>query len=51
MRSNLVAEVTKQLISRFAPNPQDIKKRVESLIEREYLERDRDDKRIYLYVA
>ena len=48
---NLVAEVTRQLISRFAPNPQDVKKRIESLIEREYLERDKDDKRIYLYVA
>ena len=49
--ANLVLEVTRQLIGRFAPSPHDIKKRIESLLEREYLERDKDDKRIYQYVA
>ena len=28
-----------------------IKKRIESLIEREYLQRDRDDSRLYRYLA
>ena len=99
--NDLVAEVTRQLSSRFAPQPpvsaphtqrhavgwaiveynpsltcsllpplslslsslsplslsprathtQFIKKRIESLIERDYLQRDRDDARIYTYVA
>jgi cullin 3 len=49
--ANLVAEVTRQLSSRFVPAPQDIKKRVEDLIEREYLERDASDKKLYSYVA
>ena len=49
--ANLVAEVTKQLGSRFKPTTQNIKKRIESLLEREYLERDKDDRRIYSYLA
>ena len=35
----IVSEVTKQLQNRFMPNPAVIKKRVESLIERDFLER------------
>jgi cullin-4 len=31
--------------------PSDLKKRIESLIEREYLERDDDDSNMYHYVA
>jgi len=49
--NNLIAEVTKQLSQRFVPTPQQIKKRIESLIEREYLERTRQDRRIYNYLA
>eukprot|EP00743_Colponemidia_sp_Colp-15_P002799 GILK01003029.1.p1 GENE.GILK01003029.1~~GILK01003029.1.p1 ORF type:complete len:733 (-),score=137.04 GILK01003029.1:128-2326(-) len=49
--NNLVAEVTKQLTARFAPNPAIIKKRIESLIEREYLERSKTDRRVYNYLA
>lgn len=49
--ANLVAEVTRQLASRFKPSPTDIKKRIESLIERDYLERDNDDKKILHYLA
>mmetsp|Transcript_5420 Transcript_5420/g.8881 ORF Transcript_5420/g.8881 Transcript_5420/m.8881 type:complete len:758 (+) Transcript_5420:147-2420(+) len=49
--NDLIAEVTKQLSTRFVPTPQFIKKRVESLIEREYLERKDDDRRVYQYVA
>jgi len=36
---------------RFVPGPQFVKKRIESLIEREYLERDDGDRRVYVYVA
>jgi len=49
--SNLISEVTKQLASRFMPNPMVIKKRIESLIEREYLERSKADRKLYNYLA
>ncbi|XP_043724149.1 cullin-3A [Telopea speciosissima] len=49
--NNIVAEVTKQLQSRFLPNPVVIKKRIESLIEREFLERDKIDRKLYRYLA
>eukprot|EP00727_Mastigamoeba_balamuthi_P013771 m51a1_g9016 putative cullin c (746) ;mRNA; r:171252-174367 len=47
----LVIEVTKQLQARFLPNPIVIKKRIETLIEREYLERNKSDRKIYEYLA
>ncbi|CAB0005995.1 unnamed protein product [Nesidiocoris tenuis] len=40
----LVAEVTEQLKSRFLPSPVIIKKRIENLIEREYLNRTNEDR-------
>jgi len=49
--NELIAEVTKQLSVRFTPKPQFIKKRIECLIEREYLERSTKDHRVYMYVA
>lgn len=49
--NNIVAEVTKQLQARFMPNPVVIKKRIESLIEREFLERDKADRKLYRYLA
>jgi len=48
---DLVAEVTRQLSHRFLPNPASIKNRIESLIERDYLERDKDDIKVYCYLA
>ena len=47
----LIAEVTQQLTSRFLPLPNVIKKRIESLIEREFLERDKANMRLYRYLA
>ncbi|KAM1712839.1 hypothetical protein ACFX12_023668 [Malus domestica] len=49
--NNIVAEVTKQLQGRFLPNPVVIKRRIESLIEREFLERDKTDGKLYRYLA
>jgi len=49
--NNLIEEVVKQLTSRFPVDPNFIKKRIESLIEREYLERDKENRRIYHYLA
>jgi len=49
--NNLVSEVIKQLSSRFNPPVNVIKKRIESVIEREYIERDKTDRRIYVYLA
>ncbi|XP_017484362.1 PREDICTED: cullin-3-like [Rhagoletis zephyria] len=49
--SNLVAEVTDQLKSRFIPDPQFIKKRIDGLIDREYLARTPEDRKMYTYVA
>jgi cullin 3 len=39
----LVSELIKQLSSKFQPDPAFLKKRIESLIEREFLERDQED--------
>ncbi|XP_071641362.1 cullin-3-like [Temnothorax longispinosus] len=47
----LVTEVTEQLRGRFLPSPVIIKKRIEGLIEREYLARTPEDRKIYTYVA
>ncbi|MFH4981104.1 hypothetical protein AB6A40_007813 [Gnathostoma spinigerum] len=47
----LITEVTQQLRHRFMPNPQLIKKRIETLIERDYLTRNKDDHKTYEYVA
>jgi cullin 3 len=44
-------QVTQQLAPRFVPSPTLIKKRIESLIEREFLERDENDRKLYRYLA
>lgn len=49
--SDLVDEVTGQLRNRFMPSSTLIKKRIEALIEREYLARNDSDRKIYSYVA
>jgi len=47
--SVLIAEVFKQL--KFPVKSSDIKKRIESLIDREYLERDKSNSQVYIYMA
>jgi len=47
----LVAEVVSQLSARFKPKPNDIKKRIEALIEQEYMERDANERGTYNYLA
>ncbi|XP_046362624.1 cullin-3-A-like [Haliotis rufescens] len=47
----LVAECTEMLKPRFLPSPVIIKKRIEGLIEREYLARSTEDRKVYTYVA
>jgi cullin 3 len=49
--NNLIAEVTGQLSSRFAPAPAMIKARIEALIDREYLERDASNMKVYKYLV
>ena len=47
----LVGEVTKMLNKRFVPEMGMVKQRIESLIEREFLERDAEDRRKYRYIV
>jgi cullin 3 len=52
VHAQLLTEVLGQLASRFDPDVSMIKKRIESLIDREYLERIADsDPPAYSYVA
>jgi cullin 1 len=48
--TSLIQEVLNTL-QMFKPPPQVIKQKIEHLIERDYLERDPDDKNIYRYLA
>jgi cullin 1 len=48
--NQLVSEVLQQMTF-FSPSARDIKKYIESLIEREYLERDDNNNNIYKYLA
>lgn len=47
----LVGEVVTQLRARFDPKPQLIKRRIEAMIEQEYLERGESDRSTYNYLA
>lgn len=49
--NSIVTEVTRQMSGRFVPVATDIKKRIESLIEREFIERDGADRKMYRYLA
>ena len=49
--NQLVSEVVEQLNKRFQPSPVVIKKRIEGLIEREYIKRSDADRKVYVYLA
>ncbi len=49
--NDLIGEVTHQLNNRFIPNTVLIKKRIEHLIEREFIERDETENRTFHYIA
>jgi len=49
--NQLVTEVVEQLNKRFQPSPIIIKKRIEGLIEREYIKRSDHDRKLYIYLA
>jgi len=49
--NQLVTEVVEQLNKRFQPSPLIIKKRIEGLIEREYMKRSDLDRKMYIYLA
>ncbi|KAH3669095.1 hypothetical protein WICMUC_005059 [Wickerhamomyces mucosus] len=48
--NELLVEIVKQL-KRFKPSPQFIKRRIDNLLEREYLKRDDNDRTTYHYLA
>ena len=48
---SLISDTSMLLRSKFKPDPSLIKQRIESLIERGYIERDENDKRIFKYLA
>ena len=47
----LMAEVIAAFAQKFPVKPGDIKKRIGTLIEREYMERDKDNSQVYNYQA
>ena len=49
--NQLVTQVMEQLSKRFQPAPALIKKRIEGLIEREYIKRSDQDRKTYVYLA
>lgn len=49
--AELVNEVAKQLAARFKPSPVAIKQAIERLIDKEYLERDEQDRRKLKYLV
>uniref|UniRef100_A0A914ENV2 Cullin protein neddylation domain-containing protein n=1 Tax=Acrobeloides nanus TaxID=290746 RepID=A0A914ENV2_9BILA len=49
--SELIVESTNQLKARFNPDPMLIKRRIENLIERDYLKRDDQDQKLYHYIT
>eukprot|EP00924_Labyrinthula_sp_SR-Ha-C_P001453 maker-scaffold_55-snap-gene-0.47-mRNA-1 protein AED:0.10 eAED:0.10 QI:42/1/1/1/1/1/4/24/785 len=50
-QDELEGETLRQLSSKFKPTVQDIRKRIEELIKRDYMERDENDRKLFKYVA
>ena len=51
MHNALVSEVMQQLQARFKPRASDIKKRIEAMMDQEYLKRKEGKRSVYQYVA
>lgn len=51
MHNDLMAEVEKQVAHLFVAKRQDVKRCIEVLIERDFLERDEEDSNRYIYMA
>jgi len=49
--NGLITEAIEQLKHRFKPSVPAIKKGIDMLIEKEYLQRDADDRNMYMYLA
>ena len=49
--NEIVVEVTSQVKNRFTPTPADIKKYIENLLEKEFIRRDPNDRKVYVYIA
>ena len=49
--NEIITEVTKHLANYFVAEPKMIKQEIESLIEREYLERDAKDTKLFKYLS
>lgn len=49
--NELIMEVVSQLASRFKVEPTEVKRSIDSLIERDYMERDATDRSLYRYLA
>ncbi len=49
--NELIADVIKMISGKFAAEPHAVKSRIESLIEKEFIERSKQDRRVYIYKA
>jgi len=49
--NDLIIEVVSQLKQKFIPEPRMIKMRIEGLIEKDYIERDKENAQVFRYVA
>lgn len=49
--NSIITEVGRHMSGRFVPVATDIKKRLESLIERDFIERDPSDRTLYRYIT